>query len=112
MTKKEKKIYHAEWYKLNKKKCQEQQKEYRKKHKKLMQKINRKAYYNYIANPENRLKKVCRDMTCQKIRSGKMNRQPCTICGNKTTEAHHPDYNKPLEIIWLCKKCHFKQHYS
>ncbi len=32
----------------------------------------------------------------------------CSECGIKTSdlEAHHPDYSKPLEIQWLCIKCH------
>lgn len=33
--------------------------------------------------------------------------QPCCKCGHLGgNERHHPDYKKPLEIIWLCKKCH------
>ena len=32
----------------------------------------------------------------------------CSQCGKTDAriEAHHPDYNKPLEIVWLCKRCH------
>ena len=34
-------------------------------------------------------------------------RQICSIVGCKQIgERHHPDYNKPKEIIWLCKTHH------
>lgn len=45
-----------------------------------------------------------------RIKSGKILRKPCVSCGNKTSEPHHPDYNKPLEIIWLCHSCHKNLH--
>lgn len=40
------------------------------------------------------------------VRSGKLTKLPCRFCGVKQVEAHHPDYGKPLEIIWLCHECH------
>lgn len=35
----------------------------------------------------------------------------CSCCGEeKELQAHHEDYSKPLEIIWLCAKCHSALH--
>lgn len=31
-------------------------------------------------------------------------------CGSKITYAHHCDYNKPWEVIWLCSKHHVEWH--
>ena len=37
-------------------------------------------------------------------------RQPCEICGAERVHAHHEDYNKPLEVRWLCPKHHRARH--
>ena len=28
------------------------------------------------------------------------------VCGNPVSEAHHRDYEKPLEVVWLCPEHH------
>ena len=43
------------------------------------------------------------------IRDGKIVRPLMCRCGSTgRIEAHHIDYSKPLEVIWLCKPCHVK----
>lgn len=46
------------------------------------------------------------------ITSGKLTRQPCSVCGSEENiEAHHDDYDKPLEVRWLCS-LHHKEHHK
>jgi hypothetical protein len=46
------------------------------------------------------------------LKSGKLIKpKRCQACGGKwKIEGHHEDYNKPLEVIWLCNKCHIYLH--
>ena len=59
-----------------------------------------------LQNPE---KKKAHMEVKNALRSGRMHRHPCCICGNKA-HAHHEDYSKPLEVIWLCPKHHGERH--
>ena len=44
------------------------------------------------------------------IYMGRIKRLMCVICGKNATDAHHEDYNKPLKIIWLCRRHHSLLH--
>lgn len=44
------------------------------------------------------------------IKRGKIIKQPCEVCSSPNVQAHHDDYDKPLEIKWLCSPCHIKYH--
>lgn len=44
------------------------------------------------------------------VKSGKITRQPCEVCGAPKGEGHHDDYSKPFEVQWLCRKHHMELH--
>lgn len=44
------------------------------------------------------------------VKRGVVKKQKCYCCGSKDAEAHHEDYSKPLEVIWLCRPCHLDYH--
>ena len=42
------------------------------------------------------------------IKRGKIVKQPCEVCGNPKVLAKHVDYDRPLDVRWLCKEHHRK----
>ena len=47
-----------------------------------------------------------RKMVGRAVKSGKLVRGLCEMCGHSTVEAHHDDYSKPLDVRWLCRYHH------
>lgn len=43
------------------------------------------------------------------VRDGRLVKLRCLVCGNKA-EAHHPDYDRPLDVVWLCPAHHKQAH--
>jgi|GEM_PF-990020 len=77
------------------------------------------AYYRerrkFIADSpeseEQKIKRSVRVLTRNYITAGKLIKEPCEVCGTeKDVEAHHDDYNKPLDVRWLCRKHHREHH--
>ncbi len=58
---------------------------------------------------ENPAKRKAHNAVNSALRLGKLHRHPCCICGNKA-EAHHEDYSRPLDVIWVCWKHHAELH--
>ena len=59
---------------------------------------------------EQRKKDNCKSYANTYLKRGKILKLPCKICSSKKSEMHHIDYNKPLIIIWLCRRCHLLHH--
>ena len=55
-------------------------------------------------------KSYARNQLNYAIKTGKVARKVCGECGNEKAEGHHPDYSKPLEVQWLCRRHHLRHH--
>lgn len=44
------------------------------------------------------------------IETGRLLRLPCEVCGEPRSDAHHDDYDKPLDVRWLCRPHHMELH--
>lgn len=52
-----------------------------------------------------------RNMVATYFKRGKIQKVECCCCGKKENlEFHHPNYNKPFNVMVLCKKCHLELH--
>lgn len=55
-------------------------------------------------------KEAVRRKTRQAISKGELIKLPCLVCGEIKVEAHHEDYSKPFDVIWVCRKHHNQYH--
>ena len=87
------------------------------KHKKYLSIYRKSARYLAIQAEKERIDREkfpqhhrARRIAFNAIRTGKLLRCPCEICGIIEVEAHHDDYTKPLMVRWLCVKHHKEFH--
>ena len=52
----------------------------------------------------------CHNALRRAVLNGTVTRMPCEVCGNEKSQAHHEDYDKPLDVMWLCDKHHKDRH--
>ena len=101
------------WYWSNRDKKLAYLAEYKEKNR---ERVNAKQREYEAANPRrnrpvDRQKQIAQSRLNQGISKGEVERQPCEYCGStRNVVGHHPDYDKPLDVIWLCQKHHTLEH--
>ncbi len=67
-------------------------------------------YREYLSSPDIAAKYFARRYLSHAVRDRRISKEPCAFCGAEQVQGHHPDYNQPLLIVWLCITCHRKLH--
>lgn len=69
------------------------------------------AYKNGGLPPSEKKRRIkARSDLNHAIRDRRIKRLPCESCGSSKSEGHHLNYDEPLKVKWLCKKCHWEEH--
>lgn len=71
------------------------------------EKVSAYFYKKYEKSPE---KYSALSATAYRIETGELKKELCLLCGAKEVEAHHVNYFEPLNVAWLCRKCHGETH--
>lgn len=64
---------------------------------------------NASYHAEHPMRRKARISVGNAVRDGRLVPQPCFVCGRKA-EAHHPNYDEPLDVVWLCPSHHKQAH--
>jgi len=89
----------------------------RKEYNKEKSRVYRDKYPEKVQNAkrkwirEHNLERAAHIILKNRLRDGKVKKGLCQICKSSEVEAHHYDYTKPVNVIWLCKKHHEKIHW-
>lgn len=86
------------------------QKEWRDRHPEKVRAMNKAGYKKWIATnkKKQRVERFFRKYCKQ---NGIVRPTDCSQCGSTLKiEAHHPDYDKPLDVVYLCHVCHVAWH--
>ena len=95
------------WYEANKEQQIQRITQWKRDH---PERVAAYARRNYTQYPD---KHKARTLVASKaIAAGDLNRpEHCTHCHSKgNIQAHHHDYSKPLDVEWLCTRCHGEEH--
>lgn len=78
--------------------------------KKTKQQILNKRKSNQLWAKNNKIKKRAHAIVQRAILVGEINKKPCVVCGDTKSEAHHENYNEPMNIVFYCRQHHQERH--
>ena len=58
----------------------------------------------------NAVKRAAHVILGNAVRNGRVTKAPCFVCGSEKAVAHHPSYDLPLDVVWLCHDHHAQLH--
>ncbi|WPH64006.1 nuclease [Vibrio phage vB_VpP_1] len=64
----------------------------------------------YLQLPTTKKKQLAKWAVKRAVDVGILTRDVCEVCGSSTVHAHHDDYDKQLDVRWLCPKHHYEWH--
>jgi hypothetical protein len=71
----------------------------------------RKKEYKRLYELKYPQRKRCKNIVKDHIKRGTLVKEPCEVCGESGwVHAHHTNYNKPLDVMWLCPIHHSQWH--
>ena len=103
--------YNHEWKRRNRERYLENKRAWNNGNRDSIRISRSKSSHKY--KKANRLKENCRSTLRRAVASGVLVRPAyCSLCSKATkVSAHHRDYAKPLEVIWVCSPCHREIHH-
>lgn len=54
--------------------------------------------------------RIAHRLVYKAIKEGLLIKISCEKCGDNNSHAHHENYSKPLDVVWLCQKHHRRRH--
>ena len=111
MNKEERRIYNKKYNEGHKEEHREYMKRYQQERDKEAREAREVRRQQQIEMNPLRQQKVAYHAVEIALRAGELIKpKVCSKCGSTgRIEGHHEDYDKPLEVEWLCSSCHRKR---
>lgn len=75
-------------------------------------KLHERSIMGFERYAEKKMQNLTSNLLNYAVRIGLVEKpSQCSVCQSENVlQAHHNDYSKPLEVVWVCTLCHVKFH--